>query len=151
MDDIITSCHCAIVYEHDVDLGELSVIDPPSFVRKEELPSVKIASEKIAHLTSLQQRELLEVLDHYPEVFSETPGLCTLTKQRIPIRSDFQPKRLKAYKIPEHLKVEVARQIKELERLGFIERSTSLMASPIVCILKAKDTNGNRGVRIAID
>jgi hypothetical protein len=147
----VTSCSCAIVYENDVDFGELTVIDPPSFAQKELLPSVKIAPEKIAHLTPLQQRELFEVLDRYPEVFSETPGLCTLTRHMIPIRSDFQPKRLNAYKVPEHLKHEVARQIKELERLGFIEKSTSPMASPIVCILKAKDEDGHRGVRIAID
>jgi hypothetical protein len=84
-DDIITTCHCAIVYEHD--FGELTVIDPPSFIQRKELPSVKMAFEKIAHLTPLQQRELLEVLDQYPEVFSQTPGLYTLTKHRIP--SDF--------------------------------------------------------------
>jgi len=51
----------------------------------------------------------------------------------IPIASDFRPKRLKAYRVPENLKPEVDRQITELFRLGFIEQSTSPMASPIVC------------------
>ena len=148
---MISSCNCAIVYEQDIDFGELTVIDPPSFSQVESLPSLRITSEKLAHLTPLQKQELLEVLDRYPEVFSEIPGLCTVIEHRIPIRSDFQPKRLKAYKVPEHLKAEVARQIHELERLGFIERSTSPMASPIVCGLKAKDKEGARGLRIAID
>ena len=85
------------------------------------LPSHKIAPEKLSHLTALQRRELLEVLDRYPDVFSEVPGLCTVLEHRIPIRYDFQPKRLKAYKVPEHLKAEVARQVRELEQLGFIE------------------------------
>jgi len=76
-------------------------------------------------------------------VLSEVPGLCTNIDYRIHIRYDFQPKRLKAYKVPE--------QIRELERLGFIEKSSSPMASPIVCVLKAKDKDGKRDLRIAID
>ena len=136
----VVSCNCAVVYDHDVDFGELVVIDPPSFKNiTERLPSKKITPEKLSHLTPLQRRELLEVLDRYPEVFSEVPGLCSIIEHRIPIRYDFQPKRLKAYKVPEHLKAEVARQIRELEQLGFIEKSTSPMASPIVCVLKAKE------------
>ena len=49
------------------------------------------------------------------------------------------------------MKAEVARQIHELELLGFIEMSSSPMASPVVCVLKAKDKDGKRGLRIAID
>jgi len=67
----------------------------------------------------------------------------------IPIASDFRPKRLKAYRVPDNLKPEVDRQITELLKLGFIEPSSSPMASPIVCVLKGK--NGQNGVRIAID
>jgi len=147
-----SSCNCAVVYDQDVDFGELVVIDPPSLKREvESLPSHKITPEKLSHLTSLQQKELLEVLDRYHNVFSEIPGLCIGIEHRIPIRYDFQPKRLKAYKVPEHLRDEVARQIRELEQLGFIEKSISPMASPIVCVLKAQDKDGKRGLRIAID
>ena len=126
--DNLMSCNCAVVYEQDVDFGEIVVIDPSRFKPRviESLPSHKIAPEKLVHLSPLQRRELLEVLDRYPEVFSEVPGLCTNIEHRIPIRQDFQPKRLKAYKVPEHLKAEVTRQVQELEQLGFIERSTSV-------------------------
>jgi hypothetical protein len=119
----------------------------------ELLPSKRIPPEKLAHLDTRRQLELLEVLDRFSQVFSEVPGLCELVEHRIPISDEFQPKRLKAYKVPEQLEAEVfSRQISELWRLGFIEKRNSPMASPIVCILnKSVGPDGKRDVRIAID
>ena len=57
----------------------------------------------------------------------------------IHVTPDFKPKCLKAYKVPELLKPEVARQLQELLDLGFICPSTSEMASLIVCVLKNRD------------
>ena len=45
----------------------------------------------------------------------------------------------------------MSRQVQELLSLGFIEESTSPQASPLVVVLKAKDKDGNRPVRLAID
>jgi hypothetical protein len=56
---------------------------------------------------------------------------------------------LRAYRVPELLKPEVERQIKEMLDPGIIVPSTSEMASPIVCVLKGP--NGVNGVRLAID
>ena len=145
-------CACSIVYEDDIDFGELSVLEPQLCAVTEPLPSTKVPSEKLEHLSREQRIELLRVLDQFPEVFSEVPGLCTLAEHHVPILPGFQPKRLKAYKVPEQLKAEVSRQIKELLRLGIIEESTSPMASPIVCVLKrSTDKDGKRDVRIAVD
>jgi hypothetical protein len=49
----------------------------------------------------------------------------------------FQPKRARAYKIPEVLKSEIDREVDSLLNEGFIRPSKSPMASPIVCVLKA--------------
>jgi len=43
------------------------------------LPSQKVDSESISHLTQKQQTELLEVLDCYPECFSDIPGYVDVT------------------------------------------------------------------------
>ena len=51
--------------------------------------------------------------------------------------------------LPELLKPEVARQLQELLDMGFIRKSTSAMASPIVCVLKGR--NGENGVRLCCD
>ena len=46
------------------------------------------------------------------------------------------------------LKPEVARQLQELLDMGFTCKSTSAMASPIVCILKCR--NGENGIRLHV-
>ena len=101
------------------------------------------------HLSLQQQTELFSVLDKYPEVFSEIPGLCTLVEHCIPMRDDFVPRGFKAYRVPEQYRAEVRTQIAELLRLGFMELSMSPQVSPLVCILKAKDEHV--AVRMIID
>ena len=70
-------------------------------------------------------------------------------QHNITIDSDFEPRRLREYRIPEVLKPEVQRQIEELLRNGFIRPSNSPMASPIVAVLKG--LTGKSGVRLDID
>jgi len=115
----------------------------------ELLPSQKIDPDKLIHLSAQQKKELIAVLDKYPECFSDKPGLCTMVTHAINVTSDFKPIRLRAYRVPESLKPEVEKQIKEMLEMGIIKPSKSEMASPIVCLLKGKD--GKDGVRMAID
>jgi hypothetical protein len=138
---------CAIIHDEDTDFGAVQTIGPPS--SDEGKPSQKIDRKELAHLTERQQTQLLDLLDRYPEVFRGEPGLCKLVEHEIPVTSDFVPKRLRAYRIPERLKPEVERQIQDLLRQGFIRRSTSPMASPLVCVLKGP--GGRDGVRLAVD
>jgi len=140
--------HCAIIYDEDKDFGEVEVIDTSPAV-SELLPSEKIDSDKLKHLSAQQKKELLFVLDKYPECFSDKPGLCTMVTHEINVTSDFKPKRLRAYRVPESLQPEVEKQIQEMLAMGIIEPSNGEMASPIVCVLKGKD--GKDGVRIAVD
>jgi len=61
----------------------------------------------------------------------DKPGLSKVGMHSIYVTPDFKPKRLKAYRIPELLKPEVARQIQELQDLGFIQPSDSEMAAQL--------------------
>ena len=115
----------------------------------ELLPSRKVDLESISHLTQEQQTKLLDLLDRYPECFSGKPGFCNVIQHEIHVSKDFQPKRLRAYRVPENLKPKVKEQIQELLKFGIIKPSKSEMGSPIVCVLKGKD--GKDGVRIAVD
>jgi hypothetical protein len=116
---------------------------------EESLPSQKLYPSRVAHLSDTQRQQLFEVLDKYPTVFSDKPGFYPYVEHEIRITPDFRPKRLKAYRVPELLKPEVDRQIKELLDLGIIRPSSSEMASPIVCVLKGP--RGENGVRLAVD
>ena len=139
---------CAIVYEDDTDFGDLEVV-PPVQKQREIIPSQEIDQTKLFHLTETQRNELLALLDRYADSFSETPGFCDVVEHEIHVTSDFKPKRLKAYRVPENLKPQVDQQIREMLESGIIRPSKSEMASPVVCVLKGK--GGRDGVRLAID
>lgn len=51
---------------------------------------------------------------------------------------DFEPKRLREYRMAEVLKPEIQRQIDELLRNGFIRHSTSALASQLYQFLKVQ-------------
>ena len=139
--------NCAIVYESDQEFGSLPVVSTDCTVNN--LPSHRIDDEKLAHLTPEQKQQFLSLLDEFSDVFVERPGLYEAVMHEIHVTPDFKPKRMKAYKVPEVLKPEVARQLQELLDLGFICPSDSEMASPIVCVLKNRNAGG--GVQICCD
>ena len=74
---------------------------------------------------------MLEVLDRYPECFSDIPGHVDIIEHTT---DNFKPKRLSAYRVPERLKPEVDRHIQEMLEIGIIRPSQSQMASPLVCV-----------------
>jgi len=112
-----------------------------------------LPSEQIdhTHLTVDQQAELLQLLDKYAACFADTAGHCDNVTHRIVVDDAFVPKRLRAYRVPELLKPEVDKQIQSMLEQGIIQPSQSPMTSPLVCIRKRPDKDGNRGVRLAAD
>jgi len=94
--------NCSIVYENNSEFGPIQVIESSiAAASNVVLPSTKIDDSKLSHPSSAQRKELLLVMDKYPQCFSETPGFCGLLEHKIFISPDFRPKRLKPYKIPE--------------------------------------------------
>jgi hypothetical protein len=63
---------CSIIYDHDTDFGPLHVIGSCTEEAqvKRLLPSQQLDLTMLAHLSDKQRRELLTVLDRYPECFS---------------------------------------------------------------------------------
>jgi len=135
------------VYESDEEFDTLPVFDPENVDLN--LPSNKIDPEKLEHLNADQNDALLKLLDEFADVFVEKPGLCNEDGHEIHVTPDFKPRRLAAYKVPELLIPEVARQLQKLLDMGFIRKSTSNMANPIVCVLKGR--NGENLVRLYCD
>ena len=139
--------NCAIVYETDEEFGTLPVANTTP--NDASLPIIRIDPANLSHLSTEQRQEFLHMLDEFAGVFAENPGLCKIGMHEIHVTPDFKPKRMRAYKVPEVLKPEVARQIQELLDLGFIQPSSSEMSSPIVCVLKGP--RGENGVRLCCD
>jgi len=116
----LSTHQCAIIYESDHDFGDLSVIGSMEPECK-SFPNQKIDPEKLKHLAPQQRKELLEVLDDFPECFSDQPGRCDWIQHEIHVTENFKPKRLRAYRVPESLKPEVEKQIEEMLQLGIIK------------------------------
>jgi len=148
----LTVQHCTIVDEQDAVFGELGVMPGMTSQLASHLapPSERIDPAELSHLTVEQRIELLSLLDEFPDVFSDTPGLCSLVMHEIRVTDDFTPKRFQAYRLPEPLKVEVACQIRELLDLGFIKPSKSPMVSPVVCVLKKSEGGKPPAIRLTV-
>ena len=54
---------------------------------------------------------MLKLLDEFADVFVEKPRLCNEGVHEIHVTPDFKPRRLRAYKVPELLKPEVAHKV----------------------------------------
>ena len=131
---LYVDCSCAVIYEDDADFGRVETITYiDSNVGSDNLlPSRKIVVDRISHLTEAQRLELFAVLDKYPECFSDKPGYCSILEHEINVTSDFRPKRLPAYRVPENLRAGVNSQIQRLLEQGIIKPSKSPMNSPVV-------------------
>jgi len=138
--------NCSILFEKDEDFGHVEAVG--SFDTSPSRPSAQVDPNAVAHLTVPERKQLFNLLDRFPDVFSDKPGFCPILEHTITVNTDFRPKSLRAYKVPELLKPEVEKQIRELLALGIIIPSHSEMSSPVVCIVKK---GGQGGLRLAID
>jgi len=134
---------CAVVNDADADFGR--VVTPANVVVS-DLPSTRIKKAKLEHLDAQQSQQLLQLLDEFADRFSDKPDLCHATVHRIQTTSDFVPRHMRPYRVPDKFKPEIKRQIAELLEMGLIRPSNSPMASPIVCVAKS-----DGGVRLAVD
>jgi len=86
-----------VIFETDSEFGDIST--PPNDTDRlndDNLkPSEKLPPEKLAHLTLEQCQKLLELLDGYPECFSDRPGYCDLLCHEIKLKPNFVPKQSK--------------------------------------------------------
>jgi hypothetical protein len=136
--------NCAIVFDSDVDLGEVAALDVEQLSADQVdgsakikagdrddltlfpngkpsscdiiLPSSSISQSELSHLTPVRQKDLLNLLDPFSDCSRKKPGLCTYVEHSIRISSDFKPLGLREYRVPELLKDEVLRQIDRLIR-----------------------------------
>jgi len=90
---------CAVVYERDGELDVMVTVWKESVCdgdTVELLPSQKFFPEALAHLSEEKQAQLLDILDRFPEYFSDTPGYTEEAKHAIPLLPTFAPKRMNA-------------------------------------------------------
>ena len=119
----------------------------------DDLPEVRagkcsgsVRDLKIGEQLSQGQKEELEgLVKGYESIFSDLPGRTKSVEHCIELTSDI-PVRQKSYPIPYALRKELNSELKEMERMGIIRKSSSPYASPIVVVKKKDGSN-----RICVD
>ncbi|XP_043090122.1 uncharacterized protein LOC122340939, partial [Puntigrus tetrazona] len=120
--------------DDEVDEVEMEPIRP-----SEENPAL------YAHLSNLEQQQLMKVCQSFPTLFQERPGLTAAITHNI-ILKDPTPVRQKPYRVPEKMVEKLKTEVKMMLEMGIIEPSQSEWSSPILLVPK-KDG----GVRFCTD
>ena len=91
------------------------------------------------------KEDMKEILRRHASTFSDKPGCTDVVKMMIDV-ADAQPIAQRPYRVPDKMKTQVEKQIRNLLEEGIIEESTSNWASPVVPVLKP-----NGSIRVCID
>ena len=132
---------CSLIREKDLELGSIKIYE-----RTNQDDHSLLDPQKFEHLSTHEQKVIVEVVQKHRQVFANQPGLCKVIEHEIKLMPEFKPKQMRPYKIPELLKQSVKLQIEQMLETGIIVQSRSEMVSPMVCVLK-----NSGGVRLAID
>jgi hypothetical protein len=117
---------------------EVGLINVATVGQTETWQDVRINPE----LSESDKTKLWTLVEEYGDIFSDVPTPTNLIKYDIKLKSD-EIIREKPYKIPVHLVDAVDRELKAMLDNGWIEKSDSSYASPMV-IVKKRDSNDLR-------
>ena len=126
-------CTGTIGGNEDLRVNEEEMMELANCHQKETVKDVKLGIE----LTKTQQKEIMDTLVRYTEVFSDIPGKTDMIEQKIEL-TDNNPVRSRPHPLPYALRENLKRKIEDILSLGIIRESNSPFASPIV-IVKKKD------------
>lgn len=115
--------------------------------------SVNTIQIRSDHMTEEQESKMNEIIQKYPNLFSEpNESLTYTTSVKGEIRTNTEnPVYSRCYPYPMHLKDEVEQQLQELLDQGIIRPSKSPYNSPVWVVPKKLDASGKRKYRMVID
>ena len=124
----------ASVNEGEDDEGD-NLMTHPNTSKSERPSDVPISSD----LTPEQKIEVSELVEAFPDVFTDTPGLTYLIEHDIRTVTE-TPIRLKPYPLPYAITDQVYAEIENMIDMKVIEPSESAYSSPIVLVKKKDQT-----------
>ena len=125
--------HAMVFEPEEGDEDEFSLF---TSAQTETYKDVKVNPE----LTEEQRGEAMKVLEEFPDVFRDRPGLTNLGKHSITLTTE-EPIHSKPYSLPHAMQKEVEKELDDMLKLGIIEPSTSSYSSPIVVVRKPDGSN----------
>ena len=91
------------------------------------------------NLLSDERIALRELSKEYSSLFTDVPIPAKIKPHHITLR-DEHPSRSRAYPIPFHLRTAVVEEIREMEKSGYLEPSSSPYSSPMVIVKKPNNS-----------
>ena len=85
----------------------------------------------------MQQENLMQLLEKFSDVISDTPGRTDLVEHHVLTR-DTHPVRLPAYRLPHSYRDTVKQELDQMLHQGIIEPASSAWSAPVV-LVKKKD------------
>ena len=139
-DNMTISC-ISVIETEDEEVGEAKSenennmrkinLQFPVLSAKESVSDIQVDSD----LNDEQTKEVQNLLEEYPDVFTEIPGTTDIVEHEIVVTSE-KPIRSKPYPVPFSLKKDISKEIDNMLKMGIIEPSNSPYASPIVLVKK---------------
>jgi hypothetical protein len=113
-------------------LGQLPI---PSTHQTETWKDVKVNPD----LSDQDKKQIWKLIEEYKDIFSDVPTTTNLLKYEIKLKSD-EPVRHRPYKVPVHFTESVEKELRKMLDMGWIEKTNSYYASPLV-VVKKKGTD----------
>ncbi|KAJ1115156.1 hypothetical protein NDU88_003382 [Pleurodeles waltl] len=101
-------------------------------------------------LSEEQKEDCRNLLGHFSDLFSLTPGKTTWCEQTIDT-GDSLPVKSKIYRQPDHVRDCIKSEVQKMLDLVVIEYSDNPWASPVVLVPKTNSQNGKRETRFCVD
>ena len=121
--------------ESDDDDDKEILWTSPSAVSQETPTDVQISED----LNDSERQEVRNLVNEFPDVFTDKPGLTDLLEHEIKTTTD-TPIRLKLYPLPFAMTDVVSNEIEKMLEMQVIEPSESAYSSPIVLVKKKDQT-----------
>ena len=135
-----------VIHEEDEQFGSVECCPSSDDFEQTEVDFNQFVHKNCEELDQEQKQELITVLEHHRNVFSDRPGRCKIGEHVIRLKEGAEFPKRKIYRVPQKLQAEVDRQIDDLLNQGLIERGWGPYAHPIVCVKKPDDS-----IRICVD
>ncbi|GFR75371.1 zinc finger protein [Elysia marginata] len=91
-------------------------------------------------LTPDQRRQLEEIASSYSSIFSDRPSTVSTEEHRIELTSS-TPERQRPYPVPYAMRQTLRDELRKIENLEIIRKSSSLYSSPVVVVRKKDGCN----------
>ena len=133
-DDAAIAVAGVIYQDTDPELGE--VPDLEGYSQREGVQDVKLGQD----LSEDQRHMLKDLIQRYPDVFTDMPGETGVIQHRVKLTDD-TPIRCKPYPLPYAMREELRNEVDSMLEMRVVRPSTSAYASPIVMVKKKDGSN----------